>query len=139
MAQDHLTKQRAVLPVCVRAADYASVLGHISRALALGAVTRGAVVRIGVGYMGLTALAVVINNLTLRLPLIYYKQRRSKVGLLPPHTPHFEVFSVVGLLVGTRGAAVGLVVGVRLGRVEGLRRGMVQQNNRKYYKAQHIE
>ena len=32
-------------------------------------------------YIGLVMLAVFINSLSLRLPLIYYKQRRSKVHL----------------------------------------------------------
>lgn len=36
--------------------------------------------RIGVGYMGLVFLAVLISSLSLRFPLIYYKQRRSKVS-----------------------------------------------------------
>ena len=79
--------QTASDPLCVLAAGYASVVARIRRAVALGAVTRGAMVRIGVGYMGLVALAVITNSLTLRLPLIYYKQRRSKVCLLFTLTP----------------------------------------------------
>ena len=123
MAQTHCTKQQAVLLWCVRAAGYASVLGRIRRALALGAVTWGTMVRIGVGYVGLVALAVMTNSLTLRLPLIYYKQRRSKVCLLPSHSP-LEVFSVVGLCVGVMGVeqVVGVPMGGRGGgggRVEG--------------------
>ena len=82
-----LSYQTALFQPCVLAADYASVLNRIRAALALGAVTRATMGRIGVGYMGLVALAVMTNTLTLRLPLIYYKQRRSKVCLLLLHSP----------------------------------------------------
>lgn len=82
--------QTASNSLFVLAAGYASVLGRVRRAMALGVVTWGTMVPIGVGYMCLVALAVITNTLTLRLPLIYYKQRRSKVCLLslqPPSSP----------------------------------------------------
>ena len=60
-------------------ADYATVLNKAALIVGLGNVTPITVGMLVAAYIGLVMLAVFINSLSLRLPLIYYKQRRSKV------------------------------------------------------------
>ncbi|KAL3147954.1 hypothetical protein ABBQ38_014249 [Trebouxia sp. C0009 RCD-2024] len=58
--------------------NYAKAVGRVSKGFQLGMVSASSLVSIGVGYMVLVVLAVLTNSLALHLPLIYYKQRRSK-------------------------------------------------------------
>ena len=62
-------------------ADYAVVLNKAALIVGLGNVPATTVGVLVTAYIGLVMLAVFINSLSLRLPLIYYKQRRSKVHL----------------------------------------------------------
>ena len=68
---------------CACAADYAKAVGRVSKGFQAGLVSTSSLVTIGAGYMVLVVLAVLTNSLALHLPLIYYKQRRSKVRTLP--------------------------------------------------------
>lgn len=58
--------------------NYATVLNKAALIVGLGNVTPITVGMLVAAYIGLVMLAVFINSLSLRLPLIYYKQRRSK-------------------------------------------------------------
>lgn len=75
----HLHESETTARDCVFAADYVGVVGRVSRGFQQGLVSASSLVYIGVGYMALVVLAVLTNSLALHLPLIYYKQRRSKV------------------------------------------------------------
>jgi len=55
------------------------VLNRAALVVGLGKVSALTVGMLVAAYMGLVMLAVFINGLSLRLKLIYYKQRRSKV------------------------------------------------------------
>ncbi|DBA87649.1 TPA: hypothetical protein ACH3X1_004659 [Trebouxia sp. C0004] len=58
--------------------SYAVVLNKAALIVGLGNVSPTTVGALVAAYIGLVMLAVFINSLSLRLPLIYYKQRRSK-------------------------------------------------------------
>lgn len=58
--------------------NYAVVLNKAALIVGLGNVSPTTVGALVAAYIGLVMLAVFINSLSLHLPLIYYKQRRSK-------------------------------------------------------------
>ena len=60
-------------------ADYSVTLNKAALIVGAGKVSPATVGMLAAAYMCLVMLAVFINSLSLRLPLIYYKQRRSKV------------------------------------------------------------
>ena len=63
-------------------ADYAVTLNKAALIVGAGKVSPATVGMLAAAYMCLVMLAVFINSLSLRLPLIYYKQRRSKVQFI---------------------------------------------------------
>ncbi len=77
----HSTASTLALTGLICCADYAVVLNKAALTVGLGNVSPTTVGALVAAYIGLVVLAVFINSLSLRLPLIYYKQRRSKVHL----------------------------------------------------------
>ena len=59
------------------------VLNKAAVVVGLGQVSMVTVCLLLAAYMGLVMLAVFMTSLSLRLPLIYYKQRGSKVRHVP--------------------------------------------------------
>ena len=61
------------------AADYAVVLNKATVIVSMGKIQPFTIAMLVAAYLGLVILTVFINGLSLRLRLIFYKQRRSKV------------------------------------------------------------